>query len=163
MKKNSGLTLIELMIVIALCAILAIVVAPNLSTLSNNSVLIDETNTIVKMLNQAKNTAINNNRTIVSCFANQNTCSTNNLNHFIIFADTNNDNVYQTTESIVYDSTMLRGNLTYTSSESQSRFSPDGTVSAASTIRVCEPSHTGYLITIPVSGRISSAATNIGC
>lgn len=163
MKKELGITLIELMVVVSLCAILAMLVAPNLSALSNNSVLSDETNTLVKMLNLAKNTAINNNRVIVSCFANQDTCTTNNLSHFIVFADANDDNIYQDTESMIYDSTTLRGNLTYTPSESQSRFNLDGTVSAASTIRICAPDHTGYLITIPLSGRVNSTATNNGC
>lgn len=163
MKKVYGLTLIELLIVIALCAILAVVVAPGLANLSNNSILSDETNTLVKMLNQAKNTAVNNNRVIVGCFANQNSCSVNNFNHFIIFSDLNGDNVYQNAETMIYDSTNLRGNLAYTPSAAQVRFSPDGTVSAATNIKICEPNHSGYLITIPISGRISSTANNNGC
>ncbi|MEQ9564961.1 MAG: GspH/FimT family pseudopilin, partial [Pseudomonadales bacterium] len=65
MKKNLGFTLIELMVTVALVAILAAIAAPGMSSFIENSQIKAEAQRLASLLSLARNQAITDNMPMV--------------------------------------------------------------------------------------------------
>ena len=90
MKKNSGFTLVELMITIAIVGILAVVGIPSLKTFMQGSQLIASTNELVSALHIARSEAIKQNSRVSICESSDGaTCTTTGdwKNGWIVFVD----------------------------------------------------------------------------
>lgn len=116
MKTNrvtaNGFTLIELIVTIALVAILMAVAVPNLMTFQRNSQLTTFANNMLATINMAKSEAMKRGRDIVIAPL----VGSNWKTGMIVFIDTNNDRTYQsgTDDLILENSTSAPDYLTVT-------------------------------------------------
>jgi type IV fimbrial biogenesis protein FimT len=109
MTKQSAFTLIEMMIVIALIAIVAGIAAPNLSMFTKNSALSGASEELLNTLGYAKSEAIKRGGSISICnsanpSADQPTCITGTPNWqtgWIMFVDADGDMSFDTGETLL--------------------------------------------------------------
>jgi len=98
MKKNSGFTLIELMITLAIVAILLTVGVPSLTTFMQGNRLIAASNELITDLHVARSEAIKLNKRVTICESINGTSCTNPgtgdwRKGWIVFVDANDDRV----------------------------------------------------------------------
>jgi len=94
MKKAAGFTLIELMITVAVVAVLLVVGVPSLKTFMQTNRLISSTNDLISALHIARTEAIKNNARVSICeSSNGKTCGNtgNWRTGWIVFIDSNGD------------------------------------------------------------------------
>jgi type IV fimbrial biogenesis protein FimT len=99
-SRKQGFTIIEMMMVIALVAILTVWVSPSLTVFFNKNKLTSEVNLLNSQLQLAKSTAASQFMYVVFCPSqNRKTCSGNWQDNMITFIDKNhNDEVDETDE-----------------------------------------------------------------
>jgi type IV fimbrial biogenesis protein FimT len=119
--KQTGVTLVELMVVLAIAAILATLAIPGFASLIHSSRLSSATTELLVSLHLARSEAIKRNaRTVVCISADGSTCSTNGGWHqgWLIFHDANNNAALEPGETVIHarqalpDSIRLTGNST---------------------------------------------------
>jgi len=98
MKKHSGFTLIELMITLAIVAILLTVGVPSLKTFMQKNRLIASTNELLSALHVARSEAIKLNKRVTVCESSNGTSCTNPgtgdwRDGWIVLADANGDGI----------------------------------------------------------------------
>jgi len=98
MSNNKGFTLVEMMITVAIAAILLTVAVPSFQTLIENNRLATNVNSFIAMLQYAKTEAVKRNATVSLCAGNPNNgcacgpgagCDANWKNGYMIFTDPN--------------------------------------------------------------------------
>ena len=97
--KAKGFTLLELVVTVAIVALLAAIALPSFQTFVEGNRLTTSANLFLTMLNYARSEAIRRGGTVSVCAGNNNTCVCNaNLgcndnwkNGYLIFSDTNSD------------------------------------------------------------------------
>lgn len=90
MKKNSGFTLLELLITLAIVAILLIVGVPSLRSMMQGNQLVSSTNELLSALHVARSEAIKSNGRVTICESSNGTdCATTGdwKNGWIVFID----------------------------------------------------------------------------
>jgi type IV fimbrial biogenesis protein FimT len=96
MKKNSGFTLIELMITLFIVGVLLAVGVPSMRTFMQNSQLIASTNELLSALHVARSEALKLNRKVTICVSDDGqSCLNSNdwTQGWIVFVDANDDRV----------------------------------------------------------------------
>lgn len=108
MNKNHGFTLIELIVTLAVFAILVAVAAPSFNAFTDSSRRASEVNNLAGALSYARSEAIKRNSTISVCArpstVGAENCSTvaNDWKYgWLIFDDTNNNAVLESTETLL--------------------------------------------------------------
>lgn len=98
MNKQSGFTLVELMITLSIAVILLTVGVPSFSTMIQNNRLTSNTNDLVSALNLARSEAVTRGVRVTVCkSSDQSTCDTSTTGWeqgWIIFTDENNNAAY---------------------------------------------------------------------
>lgn len=113
MKKyrlNSGFTLIEALVVIVIIGIIASFAAPSFTNLIKNQRISATTNEIISTLQTARSEAVKRSTRVTVCFkinSTGNQCqdlggATNNTNYIYAFTDTNNNQVLDGSETVLY-------------------------------------------------------------
>lgn len=147
--KHAGATLMELMVVLAIAAILTTVAIPGFASLARSTRLSGATNDILASLHLARSEAIKRNaRTVVCVSADGLACAAGGGWHqgWLIFHDVNNNAALDAGEAVIqtrqalHDSIRLTGNSTVANYIS---YSPSGGTKSmsgafqASTLTVC--------------------------
>jgi type IV fimbrial biogenesis protein FimT len=94
MKKNSGFTLIEIMVTLIIVGILAVVGLPSLSSFTSGGNLVSSSNELVSAIHIARSQAIKLNRKVTICVSSDGAqCLSSNKwqKGWIVFVDANND------------------------------------------------------------------------
>jgi prepilin-type N-terminal cleavage/methylation domain-containing protein len=94
-KRHTGFTLIELMVGIAILAIISAIALPNFNEFLIKMRVDNEISTLNRMILTARNTAVNMGQTVTLCpLAADNSCSDNWGSQLSVFIDIDDDNVF---------------------------------------------------------------------
>jgi prepilin-type N-terminal cleavage/methylation domain-containing protein len=134
-RSSRGFTLIELMVVLAISAILLFIGVPSFQNMSENNRLSSAINEIHGNLTFARNQAINQISYVTVCPLDQNNeCSTNWINGMDIFIDEDKDGVFDDDdgETLLKKATPFNANDTLTFHNIKSiTFTPDGLINGS--------------------------------
>jgi len=121
-SKSAGFTLIELMITIAIAAILMMIVAPNLSAYRRNAELTSAANTFMASLNAARSEAMKRGRNAMVVPTNN---GANWNDGWVVFVDIDRSQNYnESTDSVVASQAALPAGITITGVNSASGSTP---------------------------------------
>lgn len=166
-SKEQGFTLIELMISIALLAILLGLAAPSYRSFITSNRLTAQANELVGDLSLARNEAASRSRNVGVCIAASSTSCAGSGSDWaagwIVWADNNNNGSLDAGEVIIKYVAPLAGGVslaaTGPSSVSAMEYLPFGGHSSGSTwtFTLCSPGDTaGRTVTVPITGRASA-------
>lgn len=150
MNRENGFTLIELMVTVAVMAVLLTVVVPSFTLVIQNNRLVTGANHVVTALNLARSESIKLGQAV--------NVSANG-------ADWNSGIVVRTaagTDIRFFEP--FTGNITVTGTVATVSYQADGRVTAAAAFSICDSSRsgeTGRSVTVTATGRI--ATTNLVC
>jgi type IV fimbrial biogenesis protein FimT len=129
MNSNSGFTLIELAVVLAIAAILAAIAIPNFSSLIQNSRLTTQANELAGTFSYARSEAIKRGGNVTVCAStNQATCTgtTDWAGGWIAFADPDNSATFTAGDTLLRVSGPLQGGSTLTGSATSVQYTASG-------------------------------------
>lgn len=156
--RNRGFTLIEMMVTVAILAILIAAVTPSFRGLLRDNQAATQANALVTSLMLARSEAIKRNAPVVMCRSNTGTsCAGSDwADGWILWADTNGDAAIDSGE-IVQVQEDLAGNFTLTATGSSFTYRPDGSVSGdADSFELLPPdgdADYGRCVAVDVTGR----------
>lgn len=131
-RAAAGFTLVELMITIAVLAVLAALAAPSFAGLIERNRLAGAANEVVSALQTARMEAIRRGSSVVLCpSADGAVCSGDDWSRIVIFVDADGDNAVDAGETIVRDVAVPAGGIhvrasTNAATNDRIRFSADG-------------------------------------
>ncbi|MEH6542642.1 MAG: GspH/FimT family pseudopilin [Porticoccaceae bacterium] len=174
MARGNGFTLVELMIVIALMAILIAVAAPSFTQLIKNNRLQTMADTFYTSVILTRSEALARNSPVIMCKSSDgSTCVTTGdwQQGWIVFEDTDRTgDKHATDEPALKRYPAMAAGYTLTTAgstfQNQLIYRPDGTANSFDTFRVCDPDAdvtTGLSITISIVGRPRMSKTVAGC
>lgn len=164
MKKESGFTMIELLITLAIAGLVMGIAIPSMQTFVKNERLTTQINTLVSHLAYARSLAVTRRQQVILC-ASDNTTSCSNSGNWgagwILFIDGDNDSSFTAGEEILRVKQALAGANTLVSSTGDSiiydnrGFSPNsnGTFSLCDDRGASDPYYVKS-ITISNTGRV---------
>ncbi len=112
--KNSGFTLLELLITLAIIALVTAIAAPSMTAFVENDRLITQINTLTSHLNYARSEAVLRHTQIGVC-SSSNTTSCNGADWndgWLVFVDTNGDSSFTVGEEVLKVQQTLEGSST---------------------------------------------------
>ena len=103
MKKNSGFTLLELIVTVALIAIVTAIAVPGMRAFSQNDRLITNINTLIGHLAYARSEAVKRSQQVSICVSNNTTgCTGGNWQDgWIVYIDADGNNSHSAGEEIL--------------------------------------------------------------
>ncbi|WP_416307581.1 GspH/FimT family pseudopilin [Neptunicella sp. SCSIO 80796] len=161
MKKQYGLTLVELLITIAIVAILATVVAPNVRDMLITNRVVAQLNEVSAMIQYARSTAVNEQTTTIVCPSQDfSSCTTNWSNAKMVFIDANSDGDRNANEEILAGTEINESTLITTGPNAVIRFSSTGVTASPATILICHNSNEAKFaraLTVSLQGRVKTS------
>jgi type IV fimbrial biogenesis protein FimT len=162
MKKNSGFTLLELLITLALIAIVTAIAVPSMTTFTQNDRLTTNINKLIGHLAYARSEAVKSSQQIAICVSNDGATCTGGAwrDGWIVYIDADSDNSFTAGEVILRAQQALETNNTVTATGIGSQIIYDGRgfVNAASigSLLLCDNRSGPYgkTITITTTGRV---------
>lgn len=170
MKKADGFTLVELMVTLAIAAILLTIGVPSFSELTKNNRIVTNANLFIASINTARSEAVKRRRYASVCVSTNYTSATPSCtggtdwsNGWVVWVDMDSDNAIDSDEVISVQEP-FETNVSFASSGKTSfTYSPVGLVDGLNTMTLCDDrtGETGRSIDISATGR--PAVTNITC
>ena len=174
-RRDGGFTLIELMIVLALGAILMTIAVPSFTTTIQNNRLTAQTNDFVSTLNLARSEAIKRGARVTVCkSADASSCDTSTTGWeqgWIVFVDSNADQVHDSGELLLLTASGLNSGTTLIGDSASNvknyvSYRPSGKTSFATNsgeaeLILCDERHDDSVakgIAVSPTGRVSSIA-----
>lgn len=138
MKSQHGLTLIEMMITVAIAAILITVGTPGINNMLNQNKVIADINNLSTVARVARFSAVDEALPVIVCpTADYTNCSTNWQQTKMVFADANADGKRNIAEPIIASADALTAGNTLTGLSAALTFFADGSVSQQATATIC--------------------------
>ena len=166
MEKNSGFTLLELLITVTLISLVMAIGIPSMSDFIKNDRLVTQINTMVGHLAYARSEAVTRHQPVVICASsNLTSCSSNNwAEGWILFVDTDNNSDFSAGEDMLRQQQALSGGVTFTSSVGsvvtydQRGFAPN----SIGTFSLCDDRGTTKMksISISATGRVRQGGSS---
>ena len=161
MLKQSGLTLVELMITVAIASILITVGAPGISSMLQQNQVIADINNISSVARVARFSAVDQSTPVVLCPTQDYTsCEGDWQLAKMVFMDNDNDGNLNNGESLLAATDPVTGSNTVSGITGSLIFRPDGSVSQQVSIQICPASgnnkHASALL-ISLWGRLAIA------
>ena len=116
MKKNSGFTLLELLITVALISIVMAIAIPSMTTFTQNDRLTTNINTLIGHLAYARSEAVKRSQQVSICVSNDTaTCTAGNWQDgWIVYIDADGSNTFTAGEEVLRAQQALDGANTLT-------------------------------------------------
>ncbi|MEM7564668.1 MAG: GspH/FimT family pseudopilin [Pseudomonadota bacterium] len=168
MKKNSGFTLLELMITLTVITLVMAIGIPSMRTFIQNDRLTTQINTLVGHLAYARSEAVKRSQQVSLCVSNNTTSCTggnNWQNGWIIYVDSDGDGSFTAGEEILRAKQTLDGSNTLNPATITTQVTYDyrGFVTAASvgSFSLCDSRGASYgkAIAISTTGRVRKEGT----
>jgi type IV fimbrial biogenesis protein FimT len=168
MKKTRGFTLVELIVTLAVAAILVSAALPSMRDLIRNNRLTAATNLFVSSLNIARSEAIKQGRNATVCVSDtQNSCSGSNWQlGWLAWVDSDQDGNLDFPGEVLRTVEPLTNSTQITSAENSFQIDPQGNVdNPNATLAVCDDrsGETGRLLRVMATGGISVNSQYGGC
>jgi len=160
MKKNSGFTLLELVITVALLSIVMAIAVPSMTVFNQNDRLTTNINALVGHLGLARSEAVKRSQQVSICVSSDSlTCTGGNWEDgWLVYADTNNDGSLNGTDETLRVQQALGGEnkMKPTGIGSQVTYDYRGFVTATGNFLLCDSrsGDLGKTITITTTGRV---------
>ena len=161
MKKNSGFTLLELIITVALISIVMAIAVPSMTSFTQNDRLTTNINTLIGHLAYARSEAVKRSQQVSICSSNNaTTCTGGNWQDgWIVYIDADGDNSFTAGEEVLRAQQALEGANTLTTAiGTQVTYDYRGFVNAASVgnFQLCDgrSGPHGKTIRISTTGRV---------
>ena len=161
MKKNSGFTLLELVITVALISIVMAIAIPSMTTFTQNDRLTTNINALIGHLAYARSEAVKRSQQVSICVSNDTTsCTAGNWQDgWIVYIDADASNTFTAGEEVLRAQQALDGSNTLTTAiGSQIIYDYRGFVTAASVgnFLLCDARNGAFGKTIRISttGRV---------
>jgi len=161
MKKNSGFTLLELLITVAIISIVMAIAVPSMTTFTQNDRLTTNINTLIGHLAYARSEAVKRSQQVSICSSNNaTTCTGGNWQDgWIVYIDADGDNSFTAGEEVLRAQQALEGANTLTTAiGTQLTYDYRGFVNAASvgSFQLCDgrSGPHGKTIRISTTGRV---------
>ena len=174
--KQSGVTFLELMVVLAVSAILLGVGVPSFAAIAGSNRLINATNEVVSSLHLARSEAIKRNSRVVMCLSATGASCTDSggwQQGWLVFHDVNNNAALDSGEAVILTRQAFQTGLRLTGNPSVSKYisyAPSGASKLisgafqAGTLTLCnesDSSGTGRQIVISSTGRPRTAKVTL--
>lgn len=144
-KTTKGMTLIELVVAVAIFAVLASLAAPNLKSFMRSNRLTSATNDLAGSLNIIRSEAVKRSTDIKLCIsdANQSDCNTGSTDWedgWIAFIDTDDNDAINGSDKVLRVNAAQGGGTTVRSEQFPSTitFNSDGSAEAIGSFRICD-------------------------
>ena len=161
MKKNSGFTLLELLITVAIISIVMAIAVPSMTSFTQNDRLTTNINTLIGHLAYARSEAVKRSQQVSICSSNNaTTCTGGNWQDgWIVYIDADGDNSFTAGEEVLRAQQALEGANTLTTAiGTQVTYDYRGFVNAASVgnFQLCDgrSGPHGKTIRISTTGRV---------
>ena len=165
-RQHTGFTLIELMVALAVLAILLTVGVPSMQTLISNDRLTTATNSLAASLNLARSEAAKQGLSATLCSSNdQTSCTGSSLTDgWLIWVDANANSTLDAPGEIVRIAEALKGSIVVTAAATTLLFDSTGFTSTPGTIKICDDrtGNLGKQLRILAGGSVS-LSTQIAC
>lgn len=166
MKKNSGFTLLELIITVALISIVTAFAIPSMTSFTQNDRLTTNINTLVGHLGLARSESVKRSQQVSICVSSDsaNCTGANWEDGWLVYADTNNDGSLNGTDEILRVQQALDGgnNMTPTGIGTQVTYDNRGFVTGGGSFLLCDSriGDFGRTLTITNTGRVRTEANS---
>jgi type IV fimbrial biogenesis protein FimT len=167
-KRQQGVTLLEMMIALAVSAIVLTLVAPNVQNILTKNRITAEINEMSGLLQFARFTSIDQRTTTIVCPSSDfETCSNDWDAPKIVFIDANGNDSRDNDEPLLQSSQNISRNNNMTSTANLIRFLDIGGTDTPATITLCPDSNEAtyaraLFVTLQGRSRISTDANNDG-
>ena len=138
LNKQTGLTLLEMLVAIAIVIIVLTVVAPNVQQVVKANRITAEINELSGVIQFARFTAIDQNANAVVCPASDfSNCGTNWNSAKIVFIDNNSNNIRDTSEPLLMTTGEITSTNQITGPGGSVIFRDSGATNLATNIQIC--------------------------
>lgn len=167
--KNQGFTLIEMMITVAISAILLGIAVPNFRDLIVNNRIGTQASDLITDLALARSEAVKRGIKVSMCTSTNGTACTNSSwgAGRMIFTDTGTAGSLDGADTILRVSGTMSGGLSLASTPlgvaQYVQYLPTGQITSSGTFTLCKTGYTGRIINISNTGRVSSQKTAAAC